>query len=119
VQLELAPLQAPVHPANIELVAAVAVRVTAVPRSKLAVQVFPQLMPEGLLATLPVPLPLKDTVSAGETLKLAITDAFCVSVTLQVPVPLQAPDHPVKKEFAAGDAVSVTWVPLEKFALQA
>jgi hypothetical protein len=39
VQVELVPLHAPVHPAKVELVAAVAVRVTAVPRSKLALQV--------------------------------------------------------------------------------
>jgi hypothetical protein len=43
---------------------------------------------------------------------------FCVRVTLQVPVPLQAPDQPAKKEFAVGDAVSATWVPLEKLAVQ-
>jgi len=33
-------------------------------------------------------------------------------------VPLQEPDHPAKKEFAAGEAVSVTWVPLEKLPVQ-
>jgi hypothetical protein len=76
-------------------------------------------MPEGLLATLPVPLPPRATVSAGEVLKLAITDVFCINVTLHTPVPLQAPDHPAKEEFVAGDAVSATWVPLEKLALQA
>jgi hypothetical protein len=65
-------------------------------------------MPEGLLATLPVPLPPTATVSTGEVLKLAITDVFCINVTLHTPVPLQAPDHPAKEEFAVGDAVSDT-----------
>ena len=76
--------------------------------SKIALQVVPQLMPEGLLATLPLPEPLKVTTNTGEVLKLAITEVFCVNVTLQTPVPLQAPDHPAKKEFAVGDAVSDT-----------
>jgi hypothetical protein len=108
VQVELVPLHGPVHPAKVELVAAVAVRVTGAPRSKFALQAWPQLMPEGLLATLPVPLPPRATVSTGEVLKLAITDVFCINVTLHTPVPLQAPDHPAKEEFAVGDAVSVT-----------
>jgi len=75
-------------------------------------------MPEGLLATLPLPVPPKVTASTGEVLKLAITEIFCVNVTLQTPVPLQAPDHPAKKESPIGDAVSITWVPLAKLALQ-
>ncbi len=58
--------------------------------------------------TVPCPVPFRATVSTGEVLKLAITEAFCIRVTWQLPVPLQAPDHPAKKEFAAGDAVSVT-----------
>ena len=118
VQVRLVPLHAPAHPAKVELLAGVAVSVTEVPGSKLALHDCPQLMPEGVLATLPLPVPLKATANTGEALKLAITEVFCVSVTLQTPVPLQAPDHPAKKKLAAGDAVSVTWVPLEKLALQ-
>jgi hypothetical protein len=111
----------PFQPAKDEFAAAVAVSVTSVPGSKLALQVCPQVMPGGLLATLPVPVPvpLRATVSTGEVLKLAMTEVFCISFTLQTPVPLQAPDQPAKEEFAAGDAVSVTWVPLEKLAVQA
>ena len=36
---------------------------------------------------------------------------------MQVPVPVHAPDQPAKSEFASGFAVSVTVVPLAKFAL--
>jgi hypothetical protein len=75
------------------------------------------LIPDGLLATLPVPVPPRITVSTGEALKVAITEVFCVNVTLQTPLPLQAPDHPAKKELPIGDAVSITWVPLAKLAL--
>jgi hypothetical protein len=57
------PVQAPVHPAKEEPAAAVAVRVTAVPLGKLAVQVEPQLIPEGVLVTVPVPVPASWTVS--------------------------------------------------------
>jgi hypothetical protein len=105
----LAPLHPPpLHPTKEEFAPVVAVSVTEVPEAKLALQVFPQLMPDGSLVTLPWPVPLRPTVSTGEVLKLAITEAFCIKVTWQLPVPLQAPDHPAKKEFADGDAVSVT-----------
>ena len=52
------PLHAPDQPAKVEPEAAVAVRVMEVPLSKLALQVEPQLMPLGVLVTVPEPLPL-------------------------------------------------------------
>ena len=51
------PLQAPDHPENIEFPVAAAVSVTAVPVAKVALQVWPQLMPVGLLLTVPAPVP--------------------------------------------------------------
>lgn len=39
-------------------------------------------------------------------------------VTVQGPVPVQAPDQPVKSELAEGVAVRVTFAPKLKFAVQ-
>ncbi len=52
-------------------------------------------------------------------MKVAVTVVAALRVTVQVPVPLQPPPfQPVKVEPAAGVAVSVTAVPLEKLAEQ-
>jgi len=53
----LVPLHAPLHPPKLESAAGVAVKVTEVPEEKLAVQVEPQLIPAGVLVTVPEPLP--------------------------------------------------------------
>lgn len=121
-QVELLPLQPPAQPAKVEFVAGVWVSVIDVPGEKLALQVGAQPIPEGTLATVPVPVPARITVSTTAfwiALKLAVTCWLALSVTLQVGLlPLQPPDHPVKEEFVAADSVRVTWVPLAKLALQ-
>jgi hypothetical protein len=53
----LVPLHAPPQPVKVEFAPGVAVRVTCVPDWKLALQSVPQLIPEGLLLTVPLPLP--------------------------------------------------------------
>ena len=57
------PLQAPDQLANVEPVLGVAVSVTDAPLAMLALHVVPQLIPEGLLVTVPVPVPALCTVS--------------------------------------------------------
>jgi hypothetical protein len=113
------PEQAPLQPAKVDPAAAVAVRVTGVPLAKLALQVLGQVMPAGLLLTDPEPVPASVTVSANVTaLNVAVTALAAVMVTLQVPVPEQAPLQPAKVDPAAAVAVKVTGVPLAKLALQ-
>jgi hypothetical protein len=58
----LVPLQAPLQPLKPEPVAGVAVKVTCVPLAKLALQVAPQLIPEGELVTMPFPDTLTERV---------------------------------------------------------
>lgn len=62
----LVPLQPPDHPAKVEPSAGLAVRVMLVPEEKVAVQVDPQLMPDGLLLTLPLPVPANFTFRETE-----------------------------------------------------
>ena len=121
-QVELLPLH-PAQLAKVEFAAGVSVSVTEVPGVKLALQVGPQPIPEGVLATVPVPVPARFTVSVTAfwiALKFAVTRWLALSVTLQVELlPLQPPpDHPAKDEFAAAASVRVIWVPLAKLALQ-
>jgi hypothetical protein len=66
----------PDQPAKVEPVAAVAATMTCAPVSKLAVQVEPQLIPDGVLVTVPEPVPEDNTDSilvAGLCLKVPVT----------------------------------------------
>ena len=113
----LVPEQSPLQPEKVPLVAC-AVRVTAVPLLKLAEQVEPQLMPDGLLVTVPLPTLLTERVTGGDTaVKVAVTFFAAVMLTVQVLLPEQSPLQPVKVPLVAV-AVSVTLVPLSKLAEQ-
>ena len=109
------PLQTPPQPANVEPVAAAAVRVTAVPLGKFAEHVWPQLTPAGELVTVPDPVPAFETASctggAVAVLNVAETEVSAAIVTLQVPVPLHDPPQPLNVIPFAAVAVRVTVVP--------
>src|SRR5579864_3883794 len=63
VQVVVLLTQAPVNPPKVEPEAGVAVSVTDVPLGKLAEQLAPQLIPEGLETTVPLPVPDGATVT--------------------------------------------------------
>ena len=111
----------PDQPAKTEPAAACWVRVTTVPCWKFAAHTAPQVIPEGLLVTVPDPAPDFDTVNAklGITSNCAVTLRTALIVTTHCAVPLQPPpDHPVKLDPAPAVAVRVTWVPCWKLAEQ-
>ena len=61
------PAQAPVQPEKAEPAAAVAVSVNIVPPAKLAEHVAPQLIPGGVLVTVPLPVPISATDTSKPT----------------------------------------------------
>jgi hypothetical protein len=119
VQLLAMPLHAPPQPAKPQVGAGLAFRVTWAPVEKLALQVDPQSIPAGELVTVPPGLPMTETDSGGESVKVA--DTFCVEFMSSVQVlalPLHAPPQPWKIQPLAGVSVKVTSVPASKAALQ-
>ncbi len=105
------PVQAPPQPVNAIPASGAAVRITGVPAVNENEHVAPQLIPAGLLVTVPVPVPNFETVSASCGVKVAVTFSAALMVTLQAPVPVQAPLQPVNTEPAAGVAARLTTVP--------
>jgi hypothetical protein len=103
----------PLQPANVEPATGLAVKVTMVPLSKLAVHVVPHEIPAGLLDTVPKPLPAVVTVrSCCNAVNAAVTALSAFIVTVHVPVPEHpGPLQPVKLNPGAGTAVSTTTVP--------
>ena len=106
------PLQAPLQLLKRAWVPGVAVSVTIVPAVKFAEQLDAQLIPAGLLVTVPPAEPRVATVNVTVLVNVALTIVLALTVTVQVPVPLHPPPlHPVKVDPAAAVAVSVTVVP--------
>jgi hypothetical protein len=108
------PLHEPDQPANLEPDFGLAVSVIDFPLAYLALHVFPQLIPDGLLVIVPEPLPASFTHSSNSVValvKVAVTDVFAFTVSVHAAVPLQAPDQPIKLEPDLETAVSVTTLP--------
>src|SRR3954471_3878238 len=91
------PVHAPDHELNTPFEPGVAVSVTFVLSGKLALHVVGQLIPWGVLVTVPVPDPLIVTVSISPIVNAALTDSALVIVIAQEPLPEHAPLHPPKK----------------------
>ena len=80
------------------------------PLVKLALHVDGQLMPAGLLFTVPLPVTVIARVKF-DCANVADTDCAEFIVTLQVPAPLQASPQPLNVQPLAGVALRVTCVP--------
>jgi hypothetical protein len=108
------PRQAPPHPPKVEPAFGVAVRVTFEPAWKAVLHELGQVIPAGVLVTVPVPVPARFTVSGlVPILNVAVIDCAALMVTEQLPLPEQPPPlQPKKIEPKAGVAVRVTTVPL-------
>jgi hypothetical protein len=117
-----APVQAPVQLAKVLPVAGVSVSVTAVLGEKFAVQVpvegVAQLIPAGLLVTVPEPPPAVATVKGMPPLKSAPTVAAAVSVRLHAALPEQLPVQLLKEKLVPGVSLKVTCVFGAKAAVQ-
>jgi hypothetical protein len=88
------------------------VRVTTVPLAYAAEQTEPQLIPLGLLPTLPGPFVLTVRVYAGKAAKVAVTVTDTFPARVHGSVPLQPPpDQPLKVDPDEGVAARVTTVP--------
>jgi hypothetical protein len=106
---------------NVEPGLGIAVSVTSLPRANDHVQVVPQLIPGGLLVTVPLPVPAVPTRTAYRMgSKTAVVFTAERTVNVHGPVLLHGPPfQPANVEPGSGSAVSVTDVPAAKSAAHA
>ncbi len=117
----IAPTQEdPLQPANADPLDGDAVKVALDPALKLAEHVLPQEMPAGELVMVPLPGPEELTVIAycgdgfGFEVNVAVTLWSELRVTVQAPVPVQAPLQPANADPAFGTAARDTTEPAAK-----
>jgi hypothetical protein len=115
------PVHAPLQLANVDPVEGAAVKVTLSPWAKLPVHETVQLIPDGVLVTVPLPVPAMVSVSANVGLrsKVAVTVVSAPIAKVQGASPEQPPPlHPMKTDPTDDAAVNVTCVPLSRLAEQ-
>jgi hypothetical protein len=86
-----------------------AFKVTVVPAVKLERQLVPQLIPEGVLVT--VPLPVFATERLTVLRENVAVQVLLASMVTEPSVQSECPDHVLNLEFAAGFGVRVTICP--------
>ena len=103
------PVQPPLQPMNVKPVSGLARSVTAVPATKLNEQLVPQLIPEGVLVTVPLPVLETERLTVSRV-NVAVQVLFAFIVTEpseQSTSPVQA----LNLELAAGFGVKATMTP--------
>ena len=116
------PVQSPLQPTNVAPAPGVALKVTKAFSKNWALQNVTQLMPLGVLLTVPAPVPNTETDRPRNAVappKFAVTFFDAVMLTVQLPVPVQSPLQPMNVDPGSSATVSVTLVPLANDALQA
>jgi hypothetical protein len=116
VQELLLPEQEPLQPEKPSPWSGLAVRVTVDPPTKPAEHVvppLPQVIPPGVLVTVPVPVPAVATDRFRNGLKVAVTDWLSFMVRVQPPLPEQAPLQPRNPNPWSGVAVRLTEASIE------
>lgn len=117
VQVGVVPEHAPPQLTKLPAVT-FAVSVTVLPCAKGVLHVPGQLIPAGVLVTVPLPPAMVTlNVSGGPLVKVAVTDWLPFIATVQAPFPLQAPPQPLNTDPLLAVAVNVTLVPLLNPAL--
>jgi hypothetical protein len=103
------PLQVPpVHPTKIEPEPGLCDTESVVPSGYVEEQVVVHAVPpDGVTLPTPVPDLARDRVAVTLAVNVAVTVFAASAVTEQVPVPLQAPDHPANVLPGLGVAVRV------------
>jgi hypothetical protein len=114
------PVHAPLQAEKALPVAGVSLSVTWLFCGKLAEHVVGQLIPAGVLVTVPVPVPAKVTDMVTDVIpaaaKVAVTESAALRVTLQAALPVHAPLQPEKVLLVPGVSLSVTWLFCGKLA---
>lgn len=103
------PLQLPVQPLNVNPASGVAFKLTVAPATKFKRQLVPQLMPEGVLVT--VPLPVFETERLTVLRENVAVQVLLAPMVTEPSVQSECPDHALNLELAAGFGVIVTMTP--------
>ncbi|MDW8479675.1 MAG: hypothetical protein RML12_07400 [Xanthomonadales bacterium] len=105
------PLQSPLQPAKLEPGSGLAVRVTAAWSGKSALQLAPQAMPAGALLTVPVPLPVRLTLSVIAEVSVGLNHQSTAESKLATPLVMKRLlPLPVKENWQkAKPALALYW----------
>jgi hypothetical protein len=103
------PVHPPLQPAKTKPASGVARNDTVAPAAKLLEQVVPQVTPDGVLMT--VPLPFFDTESVTALMANFAVQVLFAFIVTEPSEQSASPVHPANLEFVAGTGVKITIFP--------